>query len=51
MIKGTLYLMIWILASYIVYILSSGSKLKIMSCRKKLRRFKKLDESDKNSLF
>lgn len=47
----------WILVSYLGYIAKTKSgktnntKLKIMSCRRQIRRFKKLDEADNNSIF
>lgn len=47
----------WILVSYVGYIAKTKSsktnntKLKVMSCRRQIRRFKKLDEADNNSIF
>lgn len=47
----------WILVSYVGYIIKSNSsksnntKLKVMSCRRQVKRFKKLDEADNNSIF
>lgn len=47
----------WILVSYLGYIAKTKSsntnstKLKVMSCRRQVKRFKKLDEADNNSIF
>lgn len=47
----------WILVSYLGYIAKTKSsktnntKLKVMSCRRQIRRFKRLDEADNNSIF
>lgn len=46
---------IWVLTTYVAYIAKSNgtkeSKLKVMSCRREIKRFSKLDEADKNSIF
>lgn len=46
---------IWILTTYIAYIVKNNTtkenKLKVMSCRREIKRFSKLDEADKNSIF
>ncbi|MGN9160051.1 hypothetical protein [Clostridium sulfidigenes] len=47
----------WLLVSYVGYIIKNNSgktnntKLKVMSCRRQIRRFKRLDEADNNSIF
>lgn len=47
----------WILVSYIGYIIKNNSgkanntKLKIMSCRRQVKKFKRLDEADNKSIF
>jgi len=47
----------WILVSYVGYIAkinsskTNNTKLKIMSCRRQVKKFKKLDEADNNSIF
>ncbi len=47
----------WILVSYVGYIIKSNSnksnnnKLKVMSCRRQIKQFKRLDEADNNSIF
>lgn len=46
---------IWILTTYVAYIAKNNStkenKLRVMSCRREIKRFSKLDEADKNSIF
>lgn len=47
----------WILVSYVGYIAKNNintnknTRLRVMSCRKQVRQFKKLDDADKNSIF
>lgn len=47
----------WLLVSYVGYIIKSKSsktnntKLKVMSCRRQVKKFKKLDEADNKSIF
>lgn len=47
----------WLLVSYVGYIAktksskSNNTKLKVMSCRKQIKQFKRLDEADNNSIF
>ncbi|HAK41626.1 MAG TPA: hypothetical protein DCM59_01405 [Clostridium sp.] len=47
----------WILVSYVGYIIKSNSnksnnnKLKVMSCRRQIKQFKRLYEADNNSIF
>lgn len=47
----------WILVSYVGYVAKTKSnktnntKLKVMSCRRQVKRFKRLDEADNNSIF
>lgn len=47
----------WILVSYIGYIIKTNSsktnntKLKVMSCRRQVKKFKRLDEADNKSIF
>ncbi|MEG0133427.1 MAG: hypothetical protein RR851_02755 [Clostridium sp.] len=48
---------VWLLVSYVAYLAKNGmntnkdTKLKVMSCRKQVRQFKKLDDADKNTLW
>lgn len=47
----------WLLVSYIGYIVKSNTskikdtKLTVMSCRKQIKQFKRLDEADSNSIW
>lgn len=50
-----LYGLIWVTVTYTAYAIKNPGdkkdKLKVMSCRSKLRRFKKLNEADSKSIF
>lgn len=47
----------WLLVSYVGYLIKSNNdkgqstKLKVMSCRKQVKKFKRLDEADNKSIF